>query len=122
GGGVAGRLRCIDHGRGRCRARVMSGARWCVPDGFWPQKGQGVTRNGVVSGEFPGAAWSEVSAPASAGWDVERLAEARGIARGADSSALMVVHRGQVVLSYGAFDRPTIVASVRKSLLSALYG
>jgi CubicO group peptidase (beta-lactamase class C family) len=78
--------------------------------------------NGTVSGEYPGETWSELPSPGAAGWDVEKLAEARGIARGADSTALMVVHRGRVVLSWGAIDRKFIVASVRKSLLSALYG
>ena len=81
-----------------------------------------MTLNGTISDEVPGDSWSTVAAPAAAGWDVERLAEARGIARGADSTALMVVHRGRVVLAYGAIDRPMFVASVRKSLLSALYG
>jgi CubicO group peptidase (beta-lactamase class C family) len=81
-----------------------------------------VHRNGTERTVFPGAAWAEATSPGALGWSTEKLAEARGFARGAGSTSLMVVHRGQVVLAWGAIDRSTIVASIRKSLLSALYG
>ena len=84
--------------------------------------GPRVSEDRVVVGAFPDATWSELPSPGAAGWDAERLAEARGIARGADSTALFVIHRGRVVLAHGAVERPFAVASVRKSLLSALYG
>jgi CubicO group peptidase (beta-lactamase class C family) len=71
---------------------------------------------------FPGEDWEAAEHPEQDGWSIEKLAEARGIARGAGSTSLMVVHRGKVVLSYGQVERRSHVASVRKSLLSALYG
>jgi CubicO group peptidase (beta-lactamase class C family) len=82
------------------------------------QMGQGEASQSV----FPGEHWDTLDAPASVGWDVEKLAEARGTARGAGSTAMMVIHRGRVVTSYGRPERISVVASVRKSLLSALYG
>lgn len=69
-----------------------------------------------------GSSWGEVDQAAASEWSAEKLAEARGYARGMDSATLMVVHRGRTVLALGQIDRPLFVASVRKSLLSALYG
>jgi CubicO group peptidase (beta-lactamase class C family) len=63
-----------------------------------------------------------VDSPAALGWNTEKLAEARGYARGAGSTSLMAIHQGRVVLSWGDVQCSSIVASVRKSLLSALYG
>src|SRR5262245_36652787 len=71
---------------------------------------------------FPGESWESVVAPAADGWQMDKLAEARGMARGLGSDSLMVVHRGRVVLSCGQVERRSHLASVRKSLLSALYG
>lgn len=71
---------------------------------------------------FPGERWDAVESPAAAGWNVEKLAEARGTARGAGSTSMMVIHRGRLVTSYGKPERVSHVASVRKSLLSAMYG
>ena len=71
---------------------------------------------------IPGDSWETVASPAAAGWQMEKLAEARGLARGAGSTALLVVHRGRIVLSFGEVERRIHLASVRKSLLSALYG
>lgn len=71
---------------------------------------------------FPGEHGEQAEHPTRDGWSTEKLAEARGIARGAGSTALLVIHRGQIVLEYGDTTTPTMVASVRKSLISALYG
>src|SRR3954463_5148160 len=81
-----------------------------------------MSQNHAAQGVFPGECWETVDRPAEAGWDVEKLAEARGMARGAGSTSLLVIHKGRVVTSYGAPERVSILASVRKSLLSALYG
>jgi len=81
-----------------------------------------MSQNQAAQGVFPGAHWETTVGPAEAGWDVEKLAEVRGFARGAGSTSLMVIHQGRIVTSYGAPERVSILASVRKSLLSALYG
>lgn len=69
----------------------------------------------------PGASWSSVD-PAKAGWSAERLAEAKAFAAKLGATAHMVVWRGEVIASWGDVHRKVDVASVRKSLLSALYG
>ncbi len=69
----------------------------------------------------PGDAWPPV-APDRLGWNTDALAEAKGFYEGLESAALMVVHRGRPIVSWGAVADKHYVASVRKSLLNALYG
>ena len=60
--------------------------------------------------------------PASAGWSVEELKAAQNYAAALKPTAVMVVQDGKVIASWGDVSRKVNVASVRKSLLSALYG
>lgn len=69
----------------------------------------------------PGAQWDEPSAE-SPGWSPERLAAlARYLADG-QSTAFMIVQSGRIVFQWGDIAFKSSVASVRKSLISALYG
>jgi CubicO group peptidase (beta-lactamase class C family) len=56
------------------------------------------------------------------GWDPTRLQAARDVAKAGGSDAFMVITDGRVVLADGAISTPMTVASIRKSLISALYG
>ena len=67
----------------------------------------------------PGKTWNVETA---IGWNQAKLDEARLMFESLDSSALMVVHRGRLVVNWGETDQKVNVASVRKSLLSSLYG
>lgn len=60
--------------------------------------------------------------PASAGWSIDRLKAAQDYVISLKPTAVMVVHDGKVIASWGDVSRKVNVASVRKSLLSALYG
>src|ERR1700730_11365468 len=73
---------------------------------------------------FPGKSWQPLSSSEKTKWSAEKLAAARAYAD-ADSihtSAVMVVQGGNVVDEWGDFDKKIDSYSVRKSLLSALYG
>lgn len=73
---------------------------------------------------FPGKSWQDVPSLEKAGWSKEKLAAAQAYAN-ADSihtSAVMVVQGGKVVDQWGDFDQKIDCYSIRKSLLSALYG
>lgn len=59
---------------------------------------------------------------AKLGWDTQKLRVARDLAKAGFADAFLVITHGKLVLSDGAVDEPIIVASVRKSILSALYG
>ncbi|MFK4259895.1 serine hydrolase domain-containing protein [Agrobacterium tumefaciens] len=65
--------------------------------------------------------WQSID-PASAGWSVEKLKVAQDYAASLKPTAVMVVQDGKVIASWGDVSRKVNVASVRKSLLSALYG
>jgi CubicO group peptidase (beta-lactamase class C family) len=80
-------------------------------------------RFGAVRAEdsFPGAAW-EHATPSELGWSEAGLAQARAFSDQIRSSAVMIVQHGKVVAEWGDTTKPTELASVRKSLLSALIG
>ncbi len=73
---------------------------------------------------FPGASWQRITAPEKAGWSKEKLAAARQFAEtdSIHSTAVMIVQGGKVVDQWGDFDKKIDAYSVRKSLISALYG
>lgn len=70
---------------------------------------------------YPTHHW-EVLEPSAAGWSAHLLDKARAYALESGSSAVMIVHHGRVIAEWGDTSRRTDVASVRKSLLSALFG
>ena len=75
----------------------------------------------AAADRFPGAAWERVD-PEAAGWSTSKLAKAEQWSQRIGSTAVMVVHRGAVVAEWGDTSARTPLASVRKSLLSALIG
>jgi CubicO group peptidase (beta-lactamase class C family) len=70
----------------------------------------------------PGAKWAEVSPLAAAGWSKEKLAAAREYAESIHSAGVVIVQHGKVVEEWGDVDGKLASFSMRKSLLSALYG
>ncbi len=65
-----------------------------------------------------------VTTPEKAGWSKEQSAAARQFAEtdSIHTSAVMIVQSGQVVDQWGDCDKKIDAYSVRKSLISALYG
>jgi CubicO group peptidase (beta-lactamase class C family) len=76
---------------------------------------------GVAEDHFPGTAWDH-GAPEAEGWSTENIKQAEEWSRHIGSSAVMIVHHGVVVAEWGDTNAKTPLASVRKSLLSALIG
>ncbi|MEK9502714.1 serine hydrolase [Gemmatimonadota bacterium DH-20] len=70
----------------------------------------------------PGAGWQRFVDPADAGFSTGGLAGAWDFAHTRGVPALMVVSRGAVVGAWGEVDRRLPIHSIRKSLLSVLYG
>ncbi|MGH6770808.1 MAG: serine hydrolase domain-containing protein [Xanthobacteraceae bacterium] len=70
---------------------------------------------------FPAAHWERAD-PAAADWSAELLAEAKGYSERAGSTAVMIVQHGRAIAEWGDVARKSPIASVRKSLMSALYG
>ena len=69
---------------------------------------------------YPGATWQQVETPEAIGWSSDKLDEAQAFAERLNSAAVMIVHRGMVVESWGDVERNYLCHSMRKSLLSAL--
>jgi CubicO group peptidase (beta-lactamase class C family) len=76
---------------------------------------------GVAQDRLPGSTWEHI-APEAAGWSAEILKQAEAWSRHIGSNAVMVVHHGVVVAEWGDTAAKMPLASVRKSLLSALIG
>ncbi len=72
--------------------------------------------------EIPKFKWKVMRNPAKHGWSPAKLKTALDFARASGSSALMVVEDGVVVGEAGDTARKISSYSIRKSLISALYG
>jgi len=75
----------------------------------------------ALAGGAQAQPWQSVD-PASAGWSAGKLKAAQDYAASLKPTAVMVVQDGKVIASWGDVSREVNVASVRKSLLSTLYG
>lgn len=74
---------------------------------------------------FPAEQWEYVAREnlASHGWSTDALQKARTFIREeSNTTGLVVVDRGRVVFKYGDIEELSYIASVRKSILSMLYG
>ncbi len=71
---------------------------------------------------FPGASWKKVTSLKAAGWSEEKLGIARQYADSIHSAAVMIVQGGEVISEWGDLERKINGFSMRKSLISALYG
>jgi CubicO group peptidase (beta-lactamase class C family) len=71
---------------------------------------------------FPGKSWERIANPSTVGYSRAGLDRAAAIAKSEKTSALMVVVDGRVLLEYGDMSELSYIASVRKSILSMLYG
>jgi CubicO group peptidase (beta-lactamase class C family) len=72
--------------------------------------------------EIPKFRWKVMRNPAKHGWSPAKLKTALDFAKASGSSALMVVEDGVVVGEAGDTARKISSYSIRKSLISALYG
>ena len=66
--------------------------------------------------------WQHYATPEEAGFASAELDAARQYADSIGSAAVMVIYRGQVLVAWGDIERKFWLHSVRKSLVSALYG
>jgi CubicO group peptidase (beta-lactamase class C family) len=70
----------------------------------------------------PQETWEQYKTPEDAGWSSQKLEQARILYDSLDAVAFMVIYDGKVLVSWGDVKRRFMCHSVRKSLLSALYG
>jgi CubicO group peptidase (beta-lactamase class C family) len=70
----------------------------------------------------PGASWLQYAAPESAGFSSVGLEKAYRYADSVRSGAVMVIYKGMVVAAWGDVSRKLELHSVRKSVVSAMFG
>ncbi len=82
----------------------------------------GCARPGPQTGVYPGKEWTWAPSPESLGWSSEKLALARAYSERIGSAAVMIMDNGIVVDAWGDLEYKYHCHSMRKSLISALYG
>jgi len=71
---------------------------------------------------WPSPAWTKAEDPAAVGWSMDKLAKAEDYTRAYAPTAVMIVQDGKIIASWGDVSHKVNIRSMRKSLLSALYG
>jgi CubicO group peptidase (beta-lactamase class C family) len=71
---------------------------------------------------FPGKTWERIKDLAKAGYTAEGLEKVIEYTKTLDTTGLIVVVGGKVLLEYGDLEELSYLASVRKSILAMLYG
>jgi CubicO group peptidase (beta-lactamase class C family) len=71
---------------------------------------------------FPGNHWKLIMDPAQAGFDPLKLEEAKAFCKDTGASAIVVALDGKLLMAWGFPSRVYPCHSVRKSLISALFG
>jgi CubicO group peptidase (beta-lactamase class C family) len=74
-----------------------------------------------IANRFPGGEWDGTD-PAAVGWSSDALKQAEAWSQRIGSTAVMVIHHGTIIAGWGDVAAKMPLASVRKSLLSALIG
>ena len=69
----------------------------------------------------PGEKWEKADLQQE-GWNIEKLNEAQLALRSMETTAMVVVHKGKIVLEYGRPSSSILLHSARKSIMSMLYG
>jgi CubicO group peptidase (beta-lactamase class C family) len=72
--------------------------------------------------EYPEKHWTQAGKAEERGWSSTRLAAAKAYADSIYTAAVVIVDDGIIVSQWGATSTKFNVHSIRKSLLSALYG
>lgn len=78
--------------------------------------------NTVTPPVFPKEYWMQYETPEEAGWSSEKLSSVQHWIAEGESAAVMVIYNGAMLAQWGQTERRFKCHSIRKSLLSALYG
>lgn len=82
-------------------------------------RGEAVVTSTAV---YPGAEWQRITDPRTVGWSPAALQGVSDTLSTMASTGFMAIVGGRVLFEYGDVDTVSYLASVRKSILSMLYG
>lgn len=71
---------------------------------------------------YPGKSWERYPSPEAAGFSSQRIQVALDYVKTLATTSLVVVHNGRILFDYGETSELSYLASVRKSVLSMLFG
>lgn len=71
---------------------------------------------------YPGSNWEPINNAEEVGWSADKIQQAKQYATAMNSVGGLVIYDGKVLLEWGDVSKRGNVHSVRKSLLSGLYG
>lgn len=71
---------------------------------------------------YPGKSWERYSTPEEAGFSSSKIQRALDYVKTLATTSLVVVHNGRILFDYGETSELSYLASVRKSVLSMLFG
>jgi len=105
----------------RCAAALKLAFASALLGGYAAHGAAAQTAPAAAAPDYPGKDWQMVS-PESEGYSSKKLEALRAwLAAGPTTSMVIVVH-GHMIFSYGDTAKVSKIASVRKSILSILYG
>lgn len=76
----------------------------------------------VANAVWPGATWDSIRDPRTAGWTQSGLDSVRAVLSTKETTGFVAIVGGRKLMTYGNIDTVTYLASVRKSVLSMLFG
>ena len=85
-------------------------------------QGACASRVGAPAYVYPGATWDSIPDARAAGWDPAALEKVRALLSETPSTGFIAISGGKVLMTYGDLTAISYLASVRKSVLSMLYG
>jgi CubicO group peptidase (beta-lactamase class C family) len=71
---------------------------------------------------YPQAGWESIAVPEAVGWSSDRLQAVHDRLSGMATTGFVAVVGGRFLMEYGDLERVSYLASVRKSVLSMLFG
>lgn len=71
---------------------------------------------------FPGKTWSKHSTPESIGYSAKKLKAAEDFASSIKTAGVVIIVGGKILYEWGDVEKKYMTHSMRKSVLSALYG
>jgi CubicO group peptidase (beta-lactamase class C family) len=71
---------------------------------------------------WPGATWDSIRDPRSVGWTRAGLDSVRAVLSTKETTGFVAIVGGRKLMTYGNIDTVTYIASVRKSIISMLFG
>jgi CubicO group peptidase (beta-lactamase class C family) len=76
----------------------------------------------VANAVWPGATWDSIRDPRTVGWTRSGLDSVRAVLSTKATTGFVAIVGGRTLMTYGNIETVTYVASVRKSVLSMLFG